>query len=120
MDNTWKKWTQGRFVDQPQYERWTDGEKQKADRDERLRVRPSATGNAIATCPTPDVAEWIANRLNKAAQLEQSIRDYADGNIDKSELVSFVNRHNRSAEEVVIDGMRSWSDTARKALGEKP
>jgi hypothetical protein len=93
MNNLITTWQQGRFVDQPQYLKWTAEEKAKADHDEKYRVRPSPTGNAIAQCRTHGEAEWIASRLNLAATLEQMTYDYATGKTDGSEIVALVKSH---------------------------
>lgn len=92
MNNLITTWQQGRFVDQPQYSRWTAEEKAKADHDEKYRVRPDPTGNAIATACSHDEAEWIAQRLNLAATLEQMAFDFATGKTDGSEIVALVKK----------------------------
>jgi len=66
-------WSQGYFVDQPQYQRWTEEQKERANESESHLVRPFPTENAICYCPTPENAEWISNRLNKVADLEKEI-----------------------------------------------
>ncbi len=71
MGNVHEQWQQGYFVDQPQYRDWTAEEKSRANKEESLLVRPSPTGNAICKCNTPEDAEWIAKRLNRAAELER-------------------------------------------------
>jgi len=90
MNNLITTWQQGRFVDQPQYARWTAEEKARADHAEKYNVRPSPLGNAIASCRTHGEAEWIASRLNLAAILEQMTYDYATGKTDGSEIVELV------------------------------
>jgi hypothetical protein len=90
MNNLITTWRQGRFIDSLRYAKWPEEEKAKADRDERLRVRPGPTDNAICVCHDPDQAEWIAQRLNLAAKLEQMTYDYATGKTDGSEIVAFV------------------------------
>lgn len=93
MNNLHKKWAQGYFVDQPQYRHWSPDQKSEADREEKRRVRPYPTANAIAVCPSPDEAKWIAQRLNLAATLEQMTYDYAMGKTDGSEIVQLVRKH---------------------------
>lgn len=64
-------WQQGRFIDKPKYNHWSDEDKEKAHADESLKIRPSPEGNAICFCSNPDDAKWIAKRLNVAANLEK-------------------------------------------------
>ena len=85
-------WAQGYFVDHPKYSRWTEEEKEKADRDERLRVRPSPTGNAICVCSKPEDAKWIAKRLNMAANLEELTYNFATGKSDGQEIIDYVRK----------------------------
>ena len=61
-------WRQGYFVDT---RNWSNEDKQRANSQEKLNVRPHPTGNAICRCDTPEDAKWIANRLNKLAILER-------------------------------------------------
>lgn len=70
MDNTYQGWHQGYFVNKPEYRDWTKEKKQGYDKIEKLKVRPSPTGNAICTCDSPETAIWVAERLNLAARLE--------------------------------------------------
>ena len=70
MDNTIDTWSQGYFVDQPQYRNWSAEDKEDANARESLLVRPSPTDNAICQTFRPDQSEWIAQRLNMAAKLE--------------------------------------------------
>lgn len=93
MNNLHTQWKPGFFVDQPQYRHWSDDQKAKADREERRRVRPYPTANAIAVCPSPEEAKWVAERLNLAAKLEQMTYDYAMGKTDGSEIVDLVRSH---------------------------
>lgn len=91
MNNLHTEWAQGYFVDQPQYRKWPEEEKRRADADERLRVRPYPTENAICVCSRPEEAKWIASRLNLAARLEQLSYDFATGKDGAEEaLVGFV------------------------------
>lgn len=90
MNNQHTNWVRSRFVDQPQYRRWTKEMKEQRDRDERRQVKDHELGNAIAVCFTPEQAEWIASRLNLAAKLEQMTYDFATGKTDGRELVEFV------------------------------
>ena len=85
-------WQQGRFINQPQYKHWSQYEKDKADKEERHFVRPSATGNAICHCPDPYDAIWVADRLNMAAILEQLTHDYATGKNSGSDIRNYVDR----------------------------
>lgn len=66
-------WQQGRFIDQPQYHRMGDDWKSAQSRKEKLLVRLGQTGNAICEARDPDTAIWIAERLNRAAQLENAV-----------------------------------------------
>ncbi|PKL40772.1 MAG: hypothetical protein CVV44_03960 [Spirochaetae bacterium HGW-Spirochaetae-1] len=85
-------WQQGYFVDQRRYSGWTKEEKEKADRDERLKVRPSPTGNAICFCSNPEDAKWIAERLNMAANLEEMTYNFTTGKSDGSDIVDYVRK----------------------------
>jgi len=77
-----KSWIQGFFVDQKQYNHWTNEEKNNAKLEEKHRVRPSPLGNAICRCSNPDDARWIANRLNLASTLEYLIMNGAHDTVD--------------------------------------
>jgi len=88
--NQIKTWSQGFFVDQRQYDDWTEEDKEAARRHESYLVRPEPTANAICKAQTPWDAKWIASRLNLAAKLEQMTYDYATGKTDGSEIVKFV------------------------------
>ena len=83
-------WAQGYFVDQLKYSRWTKEEKEKSEMDERLRVRPSPTGNAICVCFKPEDAKWIAERLNMAANLEELAYNFATGKSDGEAIIDYV------------------------------
>ena len=48
------------------YDLWQQGTRYS----ERLYVCPSPTGKEICVCPNPEIARWIAERLNLAAKLE--------------------------------------------------
>ena len=71
MDNKHEGWCQGRFVDSRRYNSRSDSWKDDRRREEKLLVRPSPLGNAICKCNDPDIAKWIAERLNLAAKLEE-------------------------------------------------
>lgn len=88
--NSITTWSQGAFIDQSQYTRWTKEEKEAADKQENLLVRPAPTENAICKCNRPEDAKWIASRLNLAAALEQLVYDYATGKSDGYEIVKYV------------------------------
>jgi hypothetical protein len=75
-------WQQGRFMDGSGYRSWSEKDKKAADGREKLQVRPAALANSICLCKEPDDAAWIAKRLNRAAQLEQLLVDYASGKRD--------------------------------------
>ena len=83
-------WAQGYFVDQPKYSKWTKEQKEKADDDEHLRVRPYPTGNAICICFKPEDAVWIANRLNMAAELEEMTYNFAMAKSDGQDIINYV------------------------------
>lgn len=80
-------------MDQLKYHNWTDEEKQRADRDEKLLVLPYPEANAICRCPTTEAAAWIAQRLNLASVLEQMTYDFATGKTDGSEIVELVRKN---------------------------
>lgn len=67
-------WRQGRFIDSTEYDHWSPEMKKRAQESEKRCVRPSEKGNAICLCENPDDAEWIASRLNRAAELEEKIK----------------------------------------------
>ena len=90
MNNLNQAWTQGYFVEQAKYTRWTQAQKDQANEDEKHNVRPYPTGNAIARCNNPDSAKWIADRLNLASKLEQMTYDFATGKTDGSEITKLV------------------------------
>jgi ribosomal protein L18 len=92
MDNSIKTWRQGAFIDQRQYSKLGEDWKREREREERLLVRPSETGNAICQASSPDQATWIASRLNLASELEQMTYDFATGKTDGSELIAFVQK----------------------------
>lgn len=71
MDNKHQKWQQGYFIDQFKYRDWSNEEKEEADREEKHLVRPGPTENVVCRCGSPDMAKWIAERLNRAAELEE-------------------------------------------------
>ncbi len=103
MDNLLTTWQQGRFVDQPQYSKWTAEEKAKANHDEKYRVRPSPTGNAIAQCRSHDEAKWIASRLNLAAKLEAEVEELGASLKSANELYRLLMEEN---EEMRLGGLR--------------
>ena len=90
MNNLHTSWQHGYFVDQSKYRKWSKEEKRRANEREKLLVRPSPTGNAICMCSYQKDAEWIADRLNFAAKLEQMTYDFATGKTDGSEIVKMV------------------------------
>lgn len=88
--NDIKTWQQGYFVQKNEYSSWPESEKLRADKLEKLLVRPAPLENAICKCNNPEDAKWIASRLNLAATLEQMTYDYATGKTDGSEIVRLV------------------------------
>ncbi len=68
------QYVQGYFVDQPQYKRWAEEQKQEANRMESLLVRPSPTGNPICQCFDPADAQLIADSLNSTRSLKEKYR----------------------------------------------
>ena len=88
--NEIKTWQQGKFIDQPQYARWSEEQKNKAQENEKHLVRPAPLENAICHCFNPSDAKWIASRLNLASKLEQMTYDFATGKTDGEGLVRFV------------------------------
>lgn len=63
-------WAPGRFVDGPEYADLRPEVKAEWDRQERFLVRPSPKGNRVCVCDDPDLAAWVARRLNLAARYE--------------------------------------------------
>lgn len=76
-----RTWAQGYFVHSTQTGRWTKEEVAEANEEEKHKVRPSATGNAICWCPNPDDAAWIGSRLNLAVTAS-SERDALRAEVD--------------------------------------
>jgi hypothetical protein len=70
MNDKIETWTQGCFVDQPQYRTWSEEAKSEAKRQAEFLVRSGPTDNAICRAYSPEAAQWIAQRLNRAAKLE--------------------------------------------------
>ncbi len=93
MNNECHTWTQGRFIDSNHYKHWSKEQKEKADSDEKLLVRPSPKESAICMCNTPNEAAWIAQRLNLASRLEQLSCDFVEGKIDGEDIKNFVKRY---------------------------
>jgi hypothetical protein len=86
-----ERWIQSYFVDQLQYSRWTKEEKQKADQDERHRVKfGGPLGNVLCVTFKEQDAEWIASRLNLADDLEEMAYDLFTGKIDKDVIIKYV------------------------------
>jgi len=85
-------WSQGFFVDGPNYRHVDDKTKEKWQREEECRVRSGPTENAICMCLRPESAKWIAERLNLASKLEAMAYNYATGKTNGDELVSFVKK----------------------------
>lgn len=71
-------WRPGYFIMKREYEampeRW---KKDQREREPKL-VRPHPEGNAICECQDPDMAAWIADRLNIAAEYERLARISAE------------------------------------------
>lgn len=86
-------WQQGEFIDKVEYSHWTAKDKVAADREERLRVRPSPTGNAICRCFSPEDAKWVASRLNLAAELEELTYNFVTGKSGEQEIVDYVTKY---------------------------
>lgn len=81
-------WKQGKFIDSHKYSKWTKEDKREAQEEESHLVRPKFLGNAICTCPDPEAAEWIAKRLNFAAEFEQLMKEFIAGELGgKKELI---------------------------------
>lgn len=83
-------WQQGHFIDSRKYTTWTTEQKDRAEREENLKVRPYPTGNAICLCSEPQDAKWIADRLNMAAVLEEMTYNFATGKSDGKDIVDYV------------------------------
>ncbi len=90
--NDIQTWQQGHFVDSPRYDRWTAEERENAERDENLKVRPGPTENAICVCNNPEHAKWIAQRLNLASKLEDMTYNFATGKTDGQDIVDYVHK----------------------------
>jgi len=79
MKNEITTWRQGAFIDQHKYVRMSEEWKEDRRHDEALLVRPAPMQNAICKTNNSEDAEWIANRLNLAANLERMLKDHAEG-----------------------------------------
>ena len=90
--NLIKTWVQGRFIDGQRYRNWPQSEKDRAQKGEERRVRPSPTGNAICHTERPEDAVWIAQRLNLASELEELVWKFVQGDATEVELSDFVRR----------------------------
>lgn len=90
--NDIKTWQQGKFIDKPGYEHWSQDQKDSTKSSEQLKVRPAPEGNAICFCNTPSDAKWIASRLNLASELEQLTYDFVTGKKFGTELCEFVKK----------------------------
>jgi len=107
MDNKHAGWHQGYFVDQRQYKRMPESWKDECRRKERLLVRPSSPlGNAICKCNEPEIAEWIAERLNLAAKLESNSPKSNIESANSAEAAKPNTDYAKCAEEI----MRNISD----------
>lgn len=73
--NKVKTWQQSAFVMERQYASWSSAEIKRAQYAESCRVVAELEGNAICFCADPLIANWIAERLNLAAKLEQKYLD---------------------------------------------
>ncbi len=73
MNNQIDTWARGRFIDKPQYDRLGEEFKVAARELESYLVRPAPTENSICKAIDPDAAEWIADRLNAAARLQNMV-----------------------------------------------
>jgi hypothetical protein len=107
-------WRQGRFIDAPQYRKWTDEEKKKADYEERFLVRPSPTGNWICKCRTHEDAAWIAERLNVAATIEppESISKMAFALADAIGVLRRGNRGSKVLLDAHLGALRAANELA--------
>lgn len=74
MSEEIQTWQQGGFIDKPQYRNMGEEWKEERRYEESLVVRPSPEGNAICKTNDPEMAKWIAQRLNRSAELEEKIR----------------------------------------------
>lgn len=88
--NLIQSWQQGQFIDQKKYSHMGDLWKDQKRSEEAHLVRAEPTGNALCWCPDPEMAKWVAKRLNLASKLEQMTYDYATGKTDGSEIVALV------------------------------
>lgn len=80
--NKKQSWRQGYFLGGIQYRNMTNDWKAARQKEERHKVRPSPTGNAICRCSNPDDAAWIAERLNLASKLEQQLATAKQADIE--------------------------------------
>ena len=67
-------WQQGFFVDGPEYKGVSKEQKDDWKKEEMYLVRSYSKGNPICRAVTPDDAQWIAQRLNLAAEFEQIVK----------------------------------------------
>lgn len=86
MFDRFTRWRQGLFVDQPQYNNRPVAWKDEMREDESYLVRPGPTDNAICRATTPELAVWIAERLNLANDLEILMRVFAEGDLAAGEV----------------------------------
>ena len=89
--NQINSWKQGFFIDSPRYPKnkeWKD-ERRK---EEKLLVRPSPKGNAICKAIDPELAKWIADRLNLASDLEELTYNFVTNKPNsEKELINYIN-----------------------------
>jgi hypothetical protein len=86
-------WVQGRFIMMPEYSNWSNGELEAADEHELHLVRRGRLDNAICHCPDPADAKWIAERLNRCAQLEAFLSSMISPRGIVTELQTSIKRY---------------------------
>lgn len=103
-------WQQGKFVDHPRRYKHMDSEsKARADQDEKLNTcMHPVHSNPICRCAKPEMSEWIAKRLNLAADLEKLALNVA--NYTRADSVDKLRSY--------MDGLAMSKDESM-ALGQK-
>lgn len=85
-----RRWSQGYFVDQPQYRHMHPSWKTEQVAYEQLNVRPAPLESAICRTMDPDYAIWIASRLNFAARAQKVLEALAYDVPDFAEVSSLL------------------------------
>jgi hypothetical protein len=117
MDNTIETWRQGAFIDHPKYSNM--GEKWKNDMryQESFLVRPSSHGNAILRAVNPEIAKWVAERLNVAAKLERKI---SEGSCTQPTIANTGSNQLAIVTKELVDWLRSTGRTNKSRASKVP